>query len=80
MSNEQEKNAENEDLAPKRIAMSVIWNYFGYKKDDTDQTRVLCRQCLATVATTEVTQLISLTIYIGTTQLSKTKTGKIKAG
>ena len=48
MSNEQDKF----DLVPKRKAMSVIWNYFGYKKDDIDQTRVLCRQCLASVATT----------------------------
>ena len=28
----------------------------------------------------EVTQLISLTIYVGTTQLSAIKTGKISAG
>ena len=48
---QQEKIAENEDLVPKRKAMSVIWNYFGYKKDDTDQTLDLCRQCLASVAT-----------------------------
>ena len=45
MSNEQEKIA-------KRKATSVIWNYIGYKKDDIDQTRVLCQQCLASVATT----------------------------
>ena len=52
MSNEQEKIAENEDLVPKRKAMSVIWDYFGYKKDDIDQTHALCWQCLASVATT----------------------------
>ena len=46
------KIAENEDLVPKRKATSVIWNYFGYKKDDIDQTRVLCWQCFASVATT----------------------------
>ena len=39
-------------LCAKKKAMSVIWNYFGYKKDDIDQTCVLCRQCLASVATT----------------------------
>ena len=42
----------NEDLVPKRKATSVIWNYFGNKKDDIDPTRVLCRQRLVSVATT----------------------------
>ena len=36
---------------PKRKATSDNWNYFGYKQDDIDQTRVLCQQCLASVAT-----------------------------
>ena len=72
MSNEQEKITTNEDLVPKRKATSVIWNNFGYKQDDIDQTRVLHRQCLASVATTEVTQLICLNISVGTTQLSMT--------
>ena len=40
----EEKITENKDLVPKRKAMSVIWNYFGDKKDDFDQTRVLHRQ------------------------------------
>ena len=52
MSNEQEKIAKNEDLVPKRKAALVIWKYFGYKKDDIDQTHLVCRQCLASVATT----------------------------
>ena len=30
---------QTEDLVPNRTAMSVIWNYFGYKKDGIDQTR-----------------------------------------
>ncbi|XP_038590224.1 E3 SUMO-protein ligase ZBED1-like [Micropterus salmoides] len=30
----------------------MVWNYFGYRKDDIDQTQVLCRQCLVVVATT----------------------------
>ena len=43
----------------KRKAMSVIWSYFGYKKDYIDQARSVSR---------EVTQLIC--IYVGTTQQS----------
>ena len=46
------ENCAKEDMVPKRKATSVIWNYFGYKEDDIDQTGVLCRQCLASVATT----------------------------
>ena len=34
------------------LSQSVIWNYFGYKKDDIDQKPVPCRQCLASLATT----------------------------
>ena len=63
MTNEQEKIAENEDLVPKSKATSVIWNYFSYKKDDIDQTHVLCRQCLTSVDT-EVTQVICLTLTL----------------
>ena len=42
--NEQRTRAhrENKDMLPKRKATSVIWSYFGYKKDDIDQTHVLC--------------------------------------
>ena len=44
---------ENEnDLVPKRKAMSVIWNYFSYKKDDIDQTHVLCDSAVKSVSTT----------------------------
>ena len=39
-------------LRKRRKATSVIWNYFGYKKDKIDQTHVLCQQCLPYVATT----------------------------
>lgn len=52
MSAEREKGAKMEDLVGKRNATSVIWKYFGYKKDDADQKQVLCRECLAVVATT----------------------------
>ena len=46
------ENRKNKDLVPKRKATSIIWNYFDYKKDDIEQTRVLCRQCLGSVTTT----------------------------
>ena len=44
------ENRKNEHLVPKRKSTSVIWNYFGYKKEDFDQTFVLCQQCLASVS------------------------------
>lgn len=40
-----------ESLVPKRGSTSVVWNYFGYKKEDAAQRQVLCRTCLASVAT-----------------------------
>lgn len=51
---QQEKTNDHVDLVPKRKAASVVWNYFGYSKDDIDQTQVLgtCPQCLVVVATT----------------------------
>ena len=49
------ENHEHEDLVPKRKAASVIWNYFSYKQDDTDRTRVLCRQWRHLLLQTEVT-------------------------
>ena len=51
MSNQQAKIAKNKDLVPKRKAASVIWNYFGYKKDDIDKMRLLCLQFFTSVAT-----------------------------
>ncbi|XP_057700431.1 E3 SUMO-protein ligase ZBED1-like isoform X3 [Corythoichthys intestinalis] len=41
-----------EDFVPKRKSTSEIWKYFGYRKDDTEQKKALCRQCLAVVAST----------------------------
>ena len=35
------KTLQTEDSVPKRKATLVVWNYFGYKKDDIDQTCVL---------------------------------------
>ena len=49
------ENHEHEDLVPKRKAASVIWNYFSYKQDDIDRTRVLCRQWRHLLLQTEVT-------------------------
>ncbi len=52
MSEEREKSTEMDDLVAKRSASSIIWKYFGYRKDDVDQKQVLCRECRAVVATT----------------------------
>ena len=35
----------------KRRSTSVVWNYFGFKKQDAAQRQVLCKTCLAAVAT-----------------------------
>ena len=40
-----------ETLVSKRSSTSVVWNYFGFKKEDAAQRQVLCKTCLATVAT-----------------------------
>ncbi|XP_038163162.1 E3 SUMO-protein ligase ZBED1-like [Cyprinodon tularosa] len=40
-----------EGLVPKRSGTSLVWNFFGFKKEDAAQTQVLCRTCLAMVAT-----------------------------
>ena len=36
-------------LIPKRNSTSVIWKYFGFEKDDTDQKHVKCKTCMKTV-------------------------------
>uniref|UniRef100_A0A9J8ALC4 BED-type domain-containing protein n=1 Tax=Cyprinus carpio carpio TaxID=630221 RepID=A0A9J8ALC4_CYPCA len=38
-------------LISKRNSTSVVWNYFGFKKEDAAQLQVLCRACRAPVAT-----------------------------
>ncbi len=40
-----------ETLVSKRSSTSVVWNYFGFKKDDFAQRQVLCKTCLGKVAT-----------------------------
>lgn len=56
MSEELEKNTEKDARGKRKVAKrkatSVVWKYIGYRKDDVDQKQVLCRQCLAIVATT----------------------------
>ncbi|XP_051571349.1 E3 SUMO-protein ligase ZBED1-like [Myxocyprinus asiaticus] len=40
-----------ETLVSKKNSMSVVWGYFGFKKEDAAQHQVLCKTCLANVAT-----------------------------
>jgi len=42
-----------ETLVSKRSSTSVVWNYFGFKKEDAAQRQVWCKTCLATVATSQ---------------------------
>lgn len=53
---EQTTNVEptEEELVPKRgNRNSVVWVWFGYKKTDTDQKKVICKICHREVATTD---------------------------
>ena len=50
-STEQSETDTTETLVTKRNSTLVVWNYFGFKKDDAAQCQVLCRACRATVAT-----------------------------
>ena len=34
-----------EQLIPKKGATLVVWNWFGYKRADKEQTTVICKQC-----------------------------------
>ena len=36
-------------LLEKRKSSSIIWKYFGFKKDDVNQSEVLCRSCLGKI-------------------------------
>ncbi len=40
-----------EVLVVKRGATSTIWNWFGYRKSDAEQTTVICKICRKTVVT-----------------------------
>ncbi len=33
------------DLVPKHKSSSILWRYFGFKKDDVNQSQVLCKSC-----------------------------------
>lgn len=48
----QEDNV-GEELVPKKNSSSVIWKYFGYKREDTLQAQVLCKSCQKVVATSK---------------------------
>lgn len=39
------------DLAEKKRSSSVIWKYFGFRKEDAQESSVLCRASLVEVAT-----------------------------
>lgn len=41
-----------EELVPKRKGTSLIWKYFGFKRDDVLQAQVFCKTCNTMVATT----------------------------
>ncbi len=41
----------DEELLVKRGATSTIWNWFGYRKSDAEQTTVICQICRKTVVT-----------------------------
>lgn len=43
------ENDTDTELIPKKGAVSVVWKYFGFKKSDADQTRVICKCCRANV-------------------------------
>ncbi|XP_051784409.1 E3 SUMO-protein ligase ZBED1-like [Erpetoichthys calabaricus] len=42
---------QQEQLVPKKNAVSVIWTHFGFSKDDIEQNEVRCRHCRKTVST-----------------------------
>lgn len=42
--------AQNPPLEPKRKATSVVWNYFGFTRDDVEQRVILCKLCRTTVS------------------------------
>lgn len=43
---------DEEEVIAKKKSTSVIWKYFGYKRDDVLQKQVLCKSCRTLVATT----------------------------
>ena len=43
---------ETEDLVSKKNSSgSVIWQWFGYRKEDVEQKTIICKQCRKTIAT-----------------------------
>lgn len=33
------------DLVPKRNSTSVVWEYFGFRREDVSQSKVICKTC-----------------------------------
>lgn len=51
MDTEEELEEGQAQLVAKKNATSIIWRYFGFRYDDTEQQDVLCKTCKAKVAT-----------------------------
>lgn len=43
------QDEEEQELGPKRGAVSVVWKFFGFKKSDVEQTTIFCKCCRAKV-------------------------------
>ena len=48
---EEEEEEQQLQLVPKRNAVSIVWQYFGFKREDTAQKTVKCKLCGNTVVT-----------------------------
>lgn len=49
---EEESGCDGQELVPKANAASVLWQYFGFRRDDLLQTEVICRTCKSLVKRT----------------------------
>ena len=49
---EEESGSDGHELVPKSHATSVLWQYFGFRRDDLLQTEVICRTCKSLVKRT----------------------------
>lgn len=46
-----ETTEQQEQLVPKKNAVSVVWTHFGFSKEDIEQNEVKCKHCRETVST-----------------------------
>lgn len=49
----QTESTEQQQLVPKKHAVSVVWTSFGFNKDDNEQTHIKCNPCRKTVSATK---------------------------